>query len=101
MADRKDFHKKLEQAFGCKCYFQPPETLKLTYPCVVYAFERFDTRRANNLNYIINERYKISFLHKDADNGTVKQVMRKFEKIAHVQHYITNGVYNDVYFIYP
>lgn len=98
---RIELHKELEEAFGCKAYYQPPESLKLTYPCIVYAIERFETRKANNANYLINERYKVSYLHKDVDDSTVKSVLRIFNKMSHAQHYKTNGVYNDVYYLYP
>lgn len=98
--NRIELHHQLEQSFGVKAYYQPPESMKLTYPCVVYSFETFNTRNANNMPFVINERYKVSYLHKNVDDSRCKAVLRDFDKITHTQHYVTNGVYNDIYYIY-
>ena len=52
MASRLNLQDKLEEVLGSKqVYFQPPESLKLKYPCIVYS-------RSNNL---IHDVYTLYF----------------------------------------
>lgn len=48
---RQEFHQKLTNALGegYKVYYQPPETLQMTYPCVVYHRRYTDTLNADNV----------------------------------------------------
>ena len=31
-------------------YFQPPETIKIKYPCIIYSLDDYDTRFADTLH---------------------------------------------------
>lgn len=50
-----------------RVYFQPPENVKLTYPCIIYDLERLDVRYANNQLYKKKRRYNLSFIDKNPD----------------------------------
>ena len=50
MGQRVDLQAILENAIDSKnVYFQPPENLKLKYPCVVYTVDAAVTTYADNL----------------------------------------------------
>lgn len=55
-------------------YFQPPETIKIKYPCIVYSLDDIDTRYADNLPYMITKRYQLTVIDKDPDSSIRDEV---------------------------
>lgn len=51
-----------------RVYFQPPETVKMTYPCIVYTLDRIDTRYANDKPYLHDRAYTITIIDKNPDS---------------------------------
>lgn len=54
MASRRtELHEKLCEILGTSnVYYQPPESLKLNYPAIIYSLSDTYTRYANNVHYI-------------------------------------------------
>ena len=51
MASRHELHDELKELLGTnRCYFQPPESIKLEYPCIIYKRDPSDILRADNQN---------------------------------------------------
>lgn len=64
---------KLQELFegilgSSNVYFQPPESVELSYPCIVY--EKNGTRiiRANNKSYLKQNRYTVTYIDEDPDS---------------------------------
>ena len=36
-----------------RVYFQPPATIKMSYPCIIYKFDDIDTTFADNKKYVV------------------------------------------------
>ena len=50
---RSDFQTVLESIPGVeKVYFQPPESVKLVYPCILYEYSRASHIYADNITYL-------------------------------------------------
>ena len=50
MASRPELQTKLEELLGNRnVYYQPPESVKIEYPAIVYSKIRIDTRSADNI----------------------------------------------------
>lgn len=58
---------KLHEVCG-HVYFQPPATIKMVYPCIVYKLENFDPLRANNNIYVNHERYTVTVIDRNPDS---------------------------------
>lgn len=43
-------------------YFQPPESVKLIYPCIVYHLRTMTSKYANNQPYKVNIGYDITYI---------------------------------------
>lgn len=49
MGQRVDLHRKFEIALGSKnVYFQPPESVKLKYPCIIYGLSKLPIKHADD-----------------------------------------------------
>lgn len=100
MASRLDLHSELVKVLGTNnVYFQPPESLKLIYPCIVY--ERSDIRSfdADNKKYLKTHHYTITVIDKDPDSKIVENIS-ELQKIRFIRHFATEGLNHDVFEIY-
>lgn len=58
----------LEELLGTgNVYFQPPPTLVMQYPCIVYHVDSADTKFADNASYRYKERYQITCIDTNPD----------------------------------
>lgn len=61
----------LEEILGSRnVYFQPPESMKLKYPCIVYERSGIHSDSANNKKYRVQKRYTVTFMSEDPDSET-------------------------------
>ena len=108
MTDRRIlFHKLLCEILSCpiegeqcRCYFQPPESIKMNYPAIVYSLDDVDKTYANDGVYLSNRRYAVTVIDKDPDTSLVQKVtnlpMSRFDrhfKKDNLNHYIFNVLY--------
>lgn len=69
MTNRMNLQTTLERILGCRrVYFQPPESVKLSYPCIIYEEARGTQKHANNRMYIYRKAYAITVIDKDPDS---------------------------------
>lgn len=105
MTDRRlTFHNLLCEILSCpiegeqcRCYFQPPESIKMNYPAIVYSLDNIDKTYANDGVYLSNRRYAVTVIDKDPDTSLVQKVtnlpMSRFDrhfKKDNLNHYIFN-----------
>lgn len=102
MATRLTLQQKLSDIFETSnVYFNPPETLKLNYPCVIYSRENGRSLRADNISYIFKLKYQIMYIGKDVNpEALIKKAMISFKTIEYDRHYFSNGLSYDVFNLY-
>lgn len=68
-------HHRLEDLLGSSnIYFEPPESFKLQYPCIVYSFEGYIDYQANNQTYRRMKRYALTYITRIADDPMVEKI---------------------------
>lgn len=66
MASRLNLQKDLEELLGSRnVYFQPPESIKLKFPCIVYDLSSIRKRTANNKRYLTETAYTVTVIDKN------------------------------------
>lgn len=69
MNNRIELNEKLKEILGSGyIYFQPPESVKMVYPCIVYSLDNIDTKYAGDKPYVNTKRYIITIIDKDPDS---------------------------------
>lgn len=69
MGQRIDLHNILVGILGSTAvYFQPPETIKIKYPCIIYERSSNDVRFADNSPYSVKHRYTLTVIDKNPDS---------------------------------
>lgn len=66
---RSELDSKFRDILGSNnVYFQPPETLKMQYPCIVYFKTSTPVRYANDRVYKYTQGYTVTYVDKDPDS---------------------------------
>ena len=69
MRPRTDLQTLLENILGShSVYFQPPSTITMTYPCIVYRRDDAHTSYADNKPYGYDKRYQVTVIDKNPDS---------------------------------
>lgn len=100
MGSRLELHEELKEILGSKyVYFQPPESIKMVYPCIVY--ERYDINNvfADDDIYIQPRQYRVTVIDENPDSDIVTR-MSKFKTARFNRHYVANNLNHDVFNIY-
>lgn len=72
---RTELQTFLEELLGSKnVYFQPPESFKLKYPCIIYKLASINSRKANNEKYKTEKCYMLTLIDKDPDSEFVDKL---------------------------
>lgn len=80
-------------------YFNPPESVKLTYPCILYKRSVGNTRYADNSPYIFKVNYQITLMDKDPDSEFIKK-LALLPACRYDRHYVADRINHDVFDIY-
>lgn len=101
MGTRIQLHEKLLALFGSNhVYFQPPPTIKMNYPAIVYNLDGIYERPANNKVYVAEKRYTVTFIHKDPDKNYSEDMYNAFSMCSFDRRFVSDNLYHDVYTLY-
>lgn len=102
MGSRLELHEELCDLLGSRnVYFQPPESKKLTYDCIVYARNSILTQHANDKNlYIGHDRYELIYIYKDPDSKLNRDFLERFQYCSLNRHFVSDNLYHDVFNLY-
>lgn len=99
--NRVELQNELCDVIGSKnVYYQPPSSYKITYPCIVYELSNKKSSYANNHTYKIDDRYTVTFIHKDADSDIPNKILNRFTMISHDRTFKNDNLYHDVFSLY-
>lgn len=100
MGSRLELQSFLESVLGSRnVYFQPPESVKMKYPCVVYSCSGVDTIFANNYPYRHKKRYKVTVIDKNPDSDIPNKFAR-LQLCRFDRQYAVNNLNHFVFTLY-
>lgn len=95
--DRLVLHELLCEKLGSRnVYFQPPESVKMKYPAIVYSRNRIENTSADNIVYKQSVSYTITVVDRDPDSEIVERV----SQIPHIMYdrsYVSNNLNHDTF----
>lgn len=91
----------LEKTIGSKnVYFQPPESIRMKYPCIVYELDNINPIYADNSTYKTWRSYQITLIDRDPDSCLVEKVsylprihFNRFFTSDNLNHYVFTMYY--------
>lgn len=100
MERRLDLQTLLEKTLGSRnVYFQPPATVKMRYPCVVYELSMMDIRHADNYPYSHRKRYKVTVIDRDPDSDIPDRIAI-LQSASFDRHYSQDNLHHYVFNLY-
>ncbi len=100
MGTRLDLQVFLETLLGStNVYYQPPETLKINYPAIIYSKSRIDTKKADDSIYLKNTRYNIIVVDKKPDNPVIDKLLA-LQYCSYDRHYTSGKLNHDSLTLY-
>lgn len=100
MIQRIKLHELLVSILGSRnVYFQPPESIKLLYPCIIYKRSTGDTQFANDAPYTFRVRYQITYIDKNPDSEVIEK-LAKLPMCTYDRHFTSDNLNHDIFNIY-
>lgn len=97
-ARRMEFQTLLEE-FVSDVYFQPPASVRMNYPCIVYERSNIRPTFADNSPYSLATSYQVTVIHRDPDSpipyNLAQLPMCKFNR-----HFTSDNLHHDVFTIF-
>ena len=84
---------------NCRAYFQPPSSVRMKYPAIVYAFDDIENTFANNEVYLSARKYSVTVIDSDPDSSIVGKVA-SMPTSRFNRHYTKDNLNHDVFEIF-
>ena len=100
MGNRLELQTILEGVLGTRnVYFQPPESIKIVHPAIIYSKSSEFIKFANNGLYKNVKRYTVIVIDKDPDSDIPDKVLR-LPLCSFDRYYTKNNLNYNVYSLY-
>jgi hypothetical protein len=94
---RSELHAILKDILGSDhVYFQPPPSVALVYPCIVYKRDLSQTEYADNAPYAYTQRYQVTVIDRDPDSD-IPQKVAALPMCLFIRFYTADNLNHDVF----
>lgn len=91
--DRLQLQSALETLLGSRnVYFQPPPTVQLSYPCIIY--ERSSSRDlpADDISYLHSKAYQLIVVDRNPDTTIPDTILKRFRYSRFDRYYAADNL---------
>lgn len=100
MASRLNLQSKLEEILGSRnVYYQPPASITMKYPAIVYSRYRINNTHANNKVYVQDTAYQVTVIDPNPDSEIVKKISL-LPSCLYDRHFASENLNHDVFILY-
>lgn len=97
---REELQILFEKLLGSKnVYFQPPESFKRNYPCIIYGLDNIRTNAANNKPYLRFKRYTVTYIDEDPDSEIPDKLL-ELDYCSFDRRFVSDNLNHDVFDLY-
>ena len=101
MASRLELHEELCDILGSRnAYFQPPASIKLNYPCIVYSISSVNKQNANDQMYKSMNEYKVVVIDTDPDSEIPSKIIAHFPMCRFDRPYTSDNLNHSALTLY-
>ena len=101
MASRLELHEEFCNILGNRnAYFQPPASIKLNYPCIVYSISSVNKQNANDKMYKSMNEYKVVVIDSDPDSETPNKIIAHFPMCRFDRAYTSDNLNHSALSLY-
>ena len=81
-------------------FYQPPASVELVYPCIIYTLDNIHTLRADNINYMITPTYEVKIITRNPNNPYLKKMLMDISTAKFHRRFVNDGLYHDILSVY-
>ena len=101
MANRLELHEEFCDILGNRnAYFQPPASIKLNYPCIVYSMSSVNKQNANDKMYKSMNEYKVVVIDSDPDSEIPNKIIAHFPMCRFDRAYTSDNLNHSALSLY-
>lgn len=98
---RRDLQTVLQTAIGQgkKVYFDPPASIKITYPCILYSYAKDQVNYASDIKYKNKMLYTVTVIDTDPDS-LIPDAIRALPYSSFDRHFTADNLHHFVFNLY-
>jgi hypothetical protein len=82
-----------------RVYFQPPSSIKLIYPCIIYELDSINVTYADSIKYKNKKRYTITVIDQNPDSEIPNNILM-LNYCSFDRHFISDNLNHYVFTLY-
>lgn len=82
------------------CYFQPPTSIQMKYPCIVYKYVNDADIFADNIRFKKNKRYAVTIIDEDPDSKIPDRLKDLLPYCSSDRNFDSEGLSHFVFTLY-
>lgn len=80
-------------------YLQPPATLKMAYPCIVYDLTDIISKFADNYPYKLDKKYSLTYITKEPDDPMLDK-LAALQKCEFDRAFVSDNLYHFIFTLF-
>lgn len=101
MNNRVELNTKLKMLIGSSnVYFQPPASVQLSYPCVIYSIGEGDAKHADGMVYSYVNSYDLLFIFKKPNVTIIEKVLSELPMCKMTRAYVADNLNHYAFRVY-
>lgn len=101
MGTRIELQKEFEELLDSRnVYFQPPESIKLRYPCIIYELSDEYVLSADDMRYSTKKMYDVTIIDKNPDTKIPDNLAEHFVYCSFDRFFVSDNLNHYVYQLY-
>lgn len=100
MASRESLQVLFEGLLGSRSvYYQPPASVKMTFPAIIYSRNNIRSEYADNIPYTQYTSYEVTVVDRNPDSELVYKIAQ-LPMCRHNRHYTADNLNHDVFTLF-
>lgn len=98
---RLKLHEMLCDILGSRhVYYDPPESITMKYPAIVYNKARINFNFADNTKYLGRVAYTATLIRKDDDDDILDRLLKELPYASYDRPMTANNLHHDTFTVY-
>lgn len=98
--DRREALSAELKQFVKTLYYQPPSNISMSYDCIVYTKMQPKQEKANNYNYIHQQKWQLTLIERTVDTGIAEKIRDHFMKCSIINYFAKDNLYHTIIELY-
>lgn len=89
-----------EEILGSRnVYYNPPASVKMSYPAIVFSRSRIEKKNANNTTYMQNHSYEVTVIDRDPDCKYISAIL-ELPMCSFDRHFVSDNLHHNTFTLY-